>query len=86
MENLKKIKDIFSDYTNNTQMQECYISKIEIYKKTNRLMIVLKTDKFVQIKDMWDFEKYLMERFKIKDIVMIFEYEENTKIPDVKYE
>ncbi len=86
MENLKKIKDIFSDYTNNTQMQECYISKIEIYKKTNRLMIVLKTDKFVQIKDMWDFEKYLMERFKIKDIVMIFEYEENTKIPDVKDE
>ena len=86
MEKLKKIKDIFSDYTNNTQMQECYISKIEIYKKTNRLMIVLKTDKFVQIKDMWDFEKYLMERFKIKDIVMIFEYEENTKIPDVKDE
>ena len=86
MENLKKIKEIFSDYKNNSQMQECYISKIGINKKTNRLTIILNTDKFVQIKDMWDFEKYLMERFKIKDIEMIFNYEEGTKIPDVKEE
>ncbi len=86
MENLKKIKEIFSDYKNNSQMQECYISKIGINKKTNKLTIVLTTDKFVQIKDMWDFEKYLMERFQIKDIEMIFIYEDGTKIPDVKDE
>ena len=86
MENLKKIKEIFSDYKNNSQMQECYISKIGINKKTNKLTIILNTDKFVQIKDMWDFEKYLMERFKIKDIEMIFNYEEGTKIPNVKDE
>ena len=86
MENLKKIKEIFSDYKNNSQMQECYISKIGINKKTNKLNIVLTTDKFVQIKDMWDFEKYLMERFQIKDIEMIFIYEDGTKIPDVKDE
>jgi DNA polymerase-3 subunit alpha (Gram-positive type) len=86
LENLKKIKEIFSDYKNNSQMQECYISKIGINKKTNKLTIILNTDKFVQIKDMWDFEKYLMERFKIKDIEMIFNYEEGTKIPNVKDE
>lgn len=86
MENLKKIKEIFSDYKNNLQMQECYISKIGINKKTNKLTIILNTDKFVQIKDMWDFEKYLMERFQIKDIEMIFNYEDGTKIPDVKDE
>ena len=63
-------------------MQECYISKIGINKKTNKLTIILNTDKFVQIKDMWDFEKYLMERFQIKDIEMIFNYEEGTKIPN----
>ena len=86
MKNLKKIKEIFSDYKNNSQMQECYISKIGINKKTNKLTIILNTDKFVQIKDMWDFEKYLMERFKIKDIEMIFNYEDGTKIPEVKDE
>ncbi len=86
MENLKKIKEIFSDYKNNSQMQECYISKIGINKKTNKLTIILNTDKFVQIKDMWDFEKYLMERFQIKDIEMIFNYEDGTKIPDIKDE
>ena len=86
MENLKKIKEIFSDYKNNSQMQECYISKIGINKKTNKLTIILNTDKFVQIKDMWDFEKYLMERFQIKDIEMIFNYEDETKIPDIKDE
>ena len=52
-------------------MQECYISKIGINKKTNKLTIILNTDKFVQIKDMWDFEKYLMERFQIKDIEIV---------------
>ena len=86
MKNLKKIKEIFSDYKNNSQMQECYISKIGINKKTNKLTIILNTDKFVQIKDMWDFEKYLMERFQIKDIEMIFNYEDGTKIPDIKDE
>ena len=35
---------------------------------------------------MWDFEKYLTERFKIRDIEMIFTYNENTKIPEVKDE
>ena len=86
MKNLKKIKEIFSDYKNNSQMQECYISKIGINKKTNKLTIILNTDKFVQIKDMWDFEKYLMERFQIRDIEMIFNYEDGTKLPDVKDE
>ena len=86
MENLKKIKEIFSDYKNNSQMLECYISKIGINKKTNKLTIILTTNNFVQIKDMWDFEKYLMERFQIKDIEMIFNYEDGTKIPEVKDE
>lgn len=86
MDNLKKIKDIFSDYKNNSQVQDCYICKIEINKKINKLTIILKTEQFVQIKDMWDFEKYLTERFKIRDIEMIFTYNENTKIPEVKDE
>lgn len=86
MDNLKKIKDIFSDYKNNSQVQDCYICKIEINKKLNKLTIILKTEQFVQIKDMWDFEKYLTERFKLRDIEMIFTYNENTKIPEVKDE
>jgi len=86
LDNLKKIKDIFSDYKNNSQVQDCYICKIEINKKINKLTIILKTEQFVQIKDMWDFEKYLTERFKIRDIEMIFTYNENTKIPEVKDE
>lgn len=86
MDNLKKIKDIFSDYKNNSQVQDCYICKIEINKKLNKLTIILKTEQFVQIKDMWDFEKYLTESFKIRDIEMIFTYNENTKIPEVKDE
>jgi len=86
LDNLKKIKDIFSDYKNNSQIQDCYICKIEINKKLNKLTIILKTEQFVQIKDMWDFEKYLVERFKIRNIEMIFNYNENAKIPEVKDE
>jgi DNA polymerase-3 subunit alpha (Gram-positive type) len=86
LDNLKKIKDIFSDYKNNSQVQDCYICKIEINKKLNKLTIILRAEQFVQIKDMWDFEKYLTERFKIRDIEMIFTYNENTKIPEVKDE
>ena len=86
MDNLKKIKDIFSDYKNNSQIQDCYICKIEINKKLNKLTIILKSEQFVQIKDMWDFEKYVVERFKIRDIEMIFTYNENTKIPEVQNE
>ena len=86
MEKLKQIKEVFSDYKNNTEIQECYIKKIQIYKKTNKMLLELDSNAFVQIKNMWDFEKYLMERFMIKDIVMKFHYDENAKIPTVEEE
>ena len=86
MEKSKQIKEVFSDYKNNTEIQECYIKKIQIYKKTNKMLLELDSNAFVQIKNMWDFEKYLMERFMIKDIVMKFHYDENAKIPTVEEE
>ena len=86
MEKLKQIKEVFSDYKNIAEIQECYIKKIQIYKKTNKMLLELDSNAFVQIKNMWDFEKYLMERFRIKDIVMKFHYDENAKIPTVEEE
>ena len=38
LEKSKQIKEVFSDYKNNTEIQECYIKKIQIYKKTNKML------------------------------------------------
>ena len=74
----KTVKNVFKDYTNENSISNCAIGEINLYKKTNKLAINLETDCKVEAKDIYDFEKYLSNRFKIEDI--------NTKIIHSKEE
>ena len=61
---LKKLKEIFKDYQTNSNIKDAYVIYLNVIKKTNTLGIALKFDEYIEVKEIWYFEKFLMERFK----------------------
>ena len=82
----KKVEEVFSDYKTNSNIKYAYISSIKVNKKTNELVIVLEIDEYIEIKEIWYFEKFLMERFNFSKIDLQIKYEENVDIKSVKDE
>ena len=66
----KKVKEIFSDYETKTNIKEAYVTALNVMKKTNTLGIVLEIDEYIEIKEIWYFEKFLTERFAFSNIYM----------------
>ncbi len=82
----KKLKEIFSDYETKSNIKEAYISYLNVIKKTNTLGIELKIDEYIEIKEIWYFEKFLIERFKFANIDMTIKYQEDTPLKSIKEE
>ena len=80
------IKEIFSDYNSANNINESKISSIDLYKNTNKLEMSLFSNEYIEIKDIWDFEKYLKNRFNIEYIMINMKYNENTKVKGIKEE
>ena len=72
----KKIKEIFKDFNINSYILNSKIQSINLYKKQNRLEIELEVDSKVKVKEISAFEKYLIKRFLLKDIIIKIKYHE----------
>ena len=64
----KKVKDVFKDYEANGNIQECEIVNVSIFKKSNKLVIDLKSSNKIQIGEKLAFEFYLKSKFRIQDV------------------
>ena len=56
------IKDIFSDYETRNCIKDAEIEGLNLMKKKNVLGIIIKSEKYIEIKEIWYFEKFLIER------------------------
>ena len=66
MANLKKIGEVFSDYKTNSNLKYAQITSLNVVKKTNTLEVDLYFDEYLDIKEIWFFEKFLRERFQYR--------------------
>ena len=82
----KKINDIFNDYKTESNIKEAGIKQINYMKKVNKLKIEILSNTYIEIKDIWDFEKFLRTRFLIEDISIIIKYEEGVKKKNIEEE
>lgn len=73
----KKLKEIFKDFNINSYILNSKIQSINLYKKQNRLEIELEVDNKIKIKDIGAFEKYLIKRFLLDEIIIKIKYQEN---------
>lgn len=71
----KKLKEIFKDFNINSYILNSKIQSINLYKRQNRLDVKIISDKEVKINDIGAFEKYLVKRFLLKEIIVKVEYE-----------
>ena len=75
----KTIKEIFKDYDSNSfSLNAGKIKSINLFKKTNKLELIITADEFIKIEDIYSFEQYLKKRFNIFEVNIKVEY--NNKI------
>ncbi len=71
----KTIKEIFKDYDSNSfSLNAGKIKSINLFKKTNKLELVIIADEFIKIEDIYSFEQYLKKRFNIFEVTVKIEY------------
>jgi len=74
----KNVKEVFKEYNSNSfELNASLIKNITLYKKSSKIVLELISEKVVKITDLSGFEKYLEERFKVKNIQIIFNYEKD---------
>ena len=72
-EQLKSIKDIFPDYETDKAINESKIKNVNLYKKTNELVLTLIAQERIDLISLYKFENYLKIRFKVKNAKIIVE-------------
>ncbi|MBR3255912.1 MAG: PolC-type DNA polymerase III [Clostridia bacterium] len=82
----KKVGEVFSDYKTNSNIKYAYVQSLKVNKKTNELGILLGIDEYVEIKEIWYLEKFLMERFNFSNIDLQIKYTDNVEIKPIKDE
>ncbi len=85
-EKLKKLVDVFSEYNVNSNIKYAEIQSLNVIKKTNTLQVTIEADEFIEIKEIWYFEKFLIERFKFDKVDIVIKYVEETNINDIEPE
>ncbi len=75
----KKIIEIFKEYETKSNIQYAEIVCLNVIKKTNTLEIKIYADEIIEIKEVWFFEKFLLEKFKFSNIELVINYHEMTE-------
>ena len=71
----KTIKEIFKDYNSESfSLNAGRIKSINLFKKANKLELIITADEFIKIEDIYKFEQYLKQRFNIFEAHIKVEY------------
>jgi len=72
-EELRTVKQIFPDIEINIAIAEAKIKNVNLYKKTNQLVMELIPKEKIDLINIYKFENFLKIRFKVKDAKIIIE-------------
>lgn len=82
----KKVGEIFSDYNTNSNIKYAEVIGLNVVKKINTLEVILYFDEYIEIKEIWYLEKFLMERFQFNNIDIKINYHEKVEKKSIKEE
>lgn len=86
MQKEKSIGEVFSDYKTENIIKEAKIQSLNLIKKANVLEIDLESNNYIEIKELWYFEKFLKERFGFSNIDIKIKYSEEVSIKPIEKE
>ncbi len=64
----KLVKQVFKDYESRGHILDSEITNVNIFKKSNKLSIDLKSNTKIQIGEKLEFEYYLKSRFRVQEV------------------
>ncbi len=77
----KMVKEIFKDFNfNSFELSDAIILNVSLYKKTAKMQLDLQASKIVDIKELMNFERYIENRFFIKQAVITIKYNEDIDV------
>ncbi|MDE5830422.1 MAG: PHP domain-containing protein, partial [Clostridia bacterium] len=82
----KLVKDVFRDYESKGSILDCAITNVSIFKKSNKLVIDLKSNKKIQVGERLEFEYYLKSKFRVQEVQINIEEEEKSQVKTEKGE
>ena len=83
---MKKVSEVFNDYKTNSNIADAEIIKMNLIKKINTLEIGIDSKEYIEIKEIWYFEKFLRERFQFGQVHMMIQYEEGVRKKSIETE
>ena len=72
--NSKKVGEIFSDYKTSSNIKFAEVRTLNVVKKTNTLQVELWFDEYIEIKEIWFFERFLRGRFSFDNVNIKIDY------------
>ena len=75
----KTVKQVFKDLDTRSNILECEIKNVSLFKKTNKIVIDLKSKNKIQFGEKMEFEYYLKSKFKVSDVQINIEEEVQEK-------
>ena len=86
MQTTKLIGEVFSDYQTENIIKQARILELNLIKKANVLEVDLESENYLEIKELWYFEKFLKERFQFSNVDIKIKYLENVTIKPIEKE
>ena len=86
MEKHKIIKEVFSDYKTESNIKEAIIESLNLIKNVNILEINIYSQSYIEIKELWFFEKFLKERFQFSNVDIRINYSDQVTIKPIEKE
>ena len=82
----KVIGEVFSDYKTESNIKLAEIQEMKLIKKTNVLDIEIKSQEYLEIKELWLFEEFLRERFQFSNVDIRINYSDQVTIKPIEKE
>ena len=82
----KTIGQAFSDYKTNSNIKNAEIEQMDLLKKNNNLNLKIKSNEYIEIKELWFLEKFLKDKFGFNNVDMKIKYPEEAKIKPIQEE
>lgn len=83
---MKKIREVFSDYNTGNNINNAEVEGVVLSKKTKTLELKIKSDNYIDFKEIKSLNEFIKKRFSLEDCKIIVNYKDNTFKRPVKEE
>lgn len=71
---MKRINEIFSDYAANGNINTAIVESVVLSKKSKRLDMEISSDKYIEIREFEDLNRFIRKRFALEDSIISVKY------------